>query len=102
MPRLSQTYFVYLMTNRSRKTLYTGVTNDLERRIYEHRNRLIPGFSARYNVDHLLYYEPYYYVEDAIAREKEIKGWVRRKKMALIESTNPDWEDLSDRVLEDL
>ncbi|MDT8316642.1 MAG: GIY-YIG nuclease family protein [bacterium] len=87
-------YYVYIMTNRSR-TLYTGVTSHLEKRVYEHRNKLVPGFTKRYNIDKLVYFETTTDVHSAIGREKQIKGWLRRKKIALIESTNPDWLDLS-------
>lgn len=87
------TYFVYIMTNRSR-TLYTGVTNNLERRVREHRSKLVPGFTQRYNITRLVYWEEYRDVRDAIAREKEIKGWLRSKKIALIESVNHHWDDL--------
>ena len=75
--------------------LYTGVTNNLERRIYEHQHKLVPGFTARYNVIKLVYFTETTDVQAAIAREKMIKGWVRRKKNALIESANPTWKDLA-------
>jgi len=88
-------YYVYIMTNRSR-TLYTGITNDLKRRVYEHKNKLINGFTKKYNITKLVYYEPTNEVTSAIAREKQIKGWLRRKKIALIESANPRWKDLSE------
>ena len=87
-------YYVYILTNNS-KTLYTGVTNDLERRIYEHQNKLVPGFTVPYNLSRLVFLETTPNVRAAIAREKQIKGWTRRKKIALIESTNPRWRDLS-------
>lgn len=87
-------YYVYILTNRS-KTLYTGVTNDLIRRVYEHKQKLIPGFTQKYNIDKLAYYEETVDVTAAIAREKQIKGWLRVKKIALIESMNPEWHDLS-------
>ncbi len=87
-------YYVYIMTNRSR-TLYTGMTNNLERRVYEHKRKLIPGFTSRYNITQLVYYESTNEVLDAIAREKQIKGWRRSKKIALIESVNPEWRDIS-------
>ena len=87
-------YYVYILTNTTR-TLYVGVTNDLERRMYEHKNKLVPGFTSKYNVTWLAYYEQTSDVESAIAREKEIKGWRRSKKVALIESSNPRWKDLS-------
>jgi len=88
-------YFVYIMTNKSR-TLYVGVTNDLERRVYEHKHKLVPGFTQRYNITQLVYFEQTNDINSAIAREKQIKGWLRRKKIALIESVNPIWRDLSD------
>ncbi len=79
---------MYILTNRTR-TLYVGVTNDLERRMYEHKNKLVPGFTSKYNITWLAHYEQTSDVESAIAREKEIKGWRRSKKVALIESSNP-------------
>jgi putative endonuclease len=91
---MSKTYFVYIMTNRS-GTLYTGVTNNLERRVYEHKQKKIPGFTKKYNIDRLVYYEETPNIEEAIAREKQIKGWLRKKKIALIESLNPVLKDLS-------
>ena len=87
-------YYVYIMTNRS-ATLYIGVTNDLARRVYEHKNKLIPGFTAKYNITKLVYFETTDDVRTAIAPEKQIKGWLRVKKVALIESVNPSWDDLS-------
>ena len=86
-------YYVYIMTNRS-GTLYIGVTNDLARRVYEHKNKLIPGFTAKYNITKLVYFETTDDVRTAIAREKQIKGWLRAKKITLIESVNPNWDDL--------
>ena len=95
-PRWSRlkTYFVYILASRSR-TLYTGVTNDLQRRVYEHKHKLVPGFTARYNITRLVYFEETSDVLSAIEREKAIKGWTRAKKVALIEGVNPTWEDLS-------
>ena len=87
-------YYVYIMTNRS-GTLYVGVTNDLARRVHEHKNKLIPGFTAKYNITKLVYFETTTDVRTAIARERQIKGWLRVKKIALIESVNPNWDDLS-------
>ena len=87
-------YFVYILSNKSRM-LYVGVTNNLERRLFEHRMKLVPGFSERYGLTRLVYYELTGDVDSAIAREKQIKGWVRRKKVALIHSANPEWKDLS-------
>jgi len=89
-----KTYYVYIMTNRS-GTLYTGVTNDLERRVYEHKSRTGSKFTTKYKIDRLLHFEAFTNILDAITREKQIKGWLRAKKIALIESANPDWEDLS-------
>lgn len=87
-------YYVYIMTNSSR-TLYTGITDNLVRRVYEHKNKLIKGFTQKYNVTRLVYYEITSDVQAAIQREKQIKGWLRKKKIALIEAANPKWEDLS-------
>jgi putative endonuclease len=86
-------YHVYIMTNRSR-TLYIGVTNDLERRVNERRYMVKDGFSGRYLTDRLVYYESTGDVTSAIAREKQLKGWLRSRKIALIESMNPEWNDL--------
>jgi putative endonuclease len=88
-------YYVYIMTNRS-QTLYTGVTNNLQRRMYEHKHNLVAGFTSKYQITRLVYFEETSDVYAAIAREKEIKGWLRPKKIALIESMNPDWRDLSE------
>jgi putative endonuclease len=87
-------YYVYVMTNKS-KTLYTGVTNNLTRRVSEHKQKLIAGFTSKYNINKLVYYEMTPDVKAALVREKQIKGWLRSKKIALIESTNPAWKDLS-------
>jgi putative endonuclease len=87
---------VYIMTNNSR-TLYAGVTSDLERRVYEHKHKLIEGFTSRYNITKLVWFEAFPDIEQAIEGEKRIKGWLRRKKVALIEAMNPNWEDLSER-----
>jgi putative endonuclease len=87
-------YYVYIMTNAVR-TLYIGVTNDLERRVYEHKCKLAEGFTKRYHVSWLAYYETTTEVAAAIAREKQLKGWLRSKKIALVESMNPRWIDLA-------
>ena len=87
-------YYVYIMSNVSR-TLYAGVTNDLERRVWEHKQKLAPGFTRKYNLTLLGYFEATPDVLAAIAREKQIKGWTRAKKVSLIESVNPRWLDLS-------
>ena len=91
---MSKEYYVYIMASHS-KTLYTGMTNDLERRVYEHKNKLTPGFTSKYNINKLVLFESTTNVDEAIKREKQIKGWLRKKKVALIESQNPNWEDLS-------
>ena len=83
------------MTNRNNTVLYTGMTNDLQRRVYEHKNKLIKGFSSRYNTDKLVYFEVCEDAENTIMREKQIKGWTRKKKEELIVSMNPEWNDLS-------
>jgi putative endonuclease len=82
-------------------TLYTGVTNDLQRRVYEHKHKLVPGFTSKYNITRLVYYEVANDVEAAIRREKRIKGMMRAKKIALIRSLNPRWRDLSAAWYED-
>jgi putative endonuclease len=95
-------YFVYIVTNKNKTVLYTGITNDLDRRSAEHHENSIPfrhpSFAGRYNSYFLLYYEWFQQVEDAIAREKEIKGWRREKKEQLINSINPAWRFLNDEL----
>jgi len=88
-------YYVYIMTNNS-GTLYTGVTDNLIRRVYEHKSKLVEGFTRKYNITKLVYYEITGDVRAAIRREKQIKGWLRKKKIALIAATNPGWRDLSE------
>jgi putative endonuclease len=83
------------MTNRSR-TLYTGVSNNLARRVWEHKNHLIPGFTSNYRIDRLVYYESTPSIQAAIRREKEIKGWSRPRKIALVTADNPWWDDLAE------
>ena len=92
---MAEQYYVYIMTNKS-KTLYTGITDNLERRVYEHKKKLLEGFTKRYHITKLVYYEVTSDVRTAIEREKQIKGWLRRKKIALIEAINPQWTDLSE------
>ena len=88
-------YYVYILSSPTNVTIYTGVTNDLIRRVYEHKNHLDPtSFTAKYNVNKLVYYDMCGDVNAAIAREKQIKGWTRAKKNALVEAMNPDWQDL--------
>jgi putative endonuclease len=93
-----KTYFVYMMTNRSRVVLYTGVTNSIERRLWYHGNTSGESFTKRYNIDRVVYYESYQHIRAAIARENEIKGWRREKKNDVVRSSNPKWEDLSVRM----
>ena len=93
-------YYVYTLTNPS-GTLYTGVTNDLKRRVWEYKQKLVSGFAKRYNVSRLVYFEETSDVYAAISREKQIKAWRREKKVALIESVNRDWRDLSADWFED-
>ena len=86
--------FIYLVANKHNNVLYVGVTKDLIRRIYEHKNKLVKGFTQKYNVDRLVYYEIFPNIMLAITREKQIKGWSRKKKDDLISTMNPDWNDL--------
>jgi len=90
-------YFVYMLASKRNGTLYIGVTNDLERRIYEHKDNLFPGFTQRYGVHLLVYYEMVEDINDAITREKQLKKWNRAWKIRLIEKHNPKWEDLCDK-----
>ena len=88
-------YYVYIMTNWNNYVLYIGVTNNLERRVYEHKHKLLPGFTAQYNVNKLVYFEETPDVKAAIAREKQLKGWKRERKNELINHANPDWHELA-------
>ena len=91
-------YFVYLLASGKHGTLYLGVTNDLVRRVYEHRTKAVPGFSARYGVDRLVWFETHEAIEGAIVREKKLKKWRRDWKIRLIEESNPEWVDLYDGI----
>jgi putative endonuclease len=91
----NEQYFVYILAGKS-GVLYTVMTNNLERRVYQHKNKVTEGFTSKYNVDRLVYMETFGDVRDAIAREKQIKSWRRSKKIALIKSMNPKWRDLSE------
>ncbi len=93
--RNTMQYYIYILSS-LRRVLYVGITNNLERRIYEHRQRLLPGFTARYHVHRLVYFETTPDIQSALAREKQIKAWRRDKKVALIEIQNPKWHDLSE------
>jgi putative endonuclease len=96
----NKTYYVYIMNSPS-GTLYTGMTSDLRRRVYQHRHKLAKDFASQYNVVRLAYFEETTDINAAIAREKEIKGWWRSKKLDLIESTNPQWKDLAEGWFEE-
>ncbi len=89
-----KTYYVYILANKRNGTLYIGVTNDLIKRIHEHKNNLIAGFTSKYNVHRLIYYEQFVNIEYAMQREKRLKKWNRKWKLALIEKENPNWIDL--------
>jgi putative endonuclease len=95
---LHRSYFVYIMTNRTKTVLYTGVTNDLKRRVWQHKQKLHEGFTSRYQVTTLVYYELFDDVNSAIAREKQIKGGSRQKKLDLVNSMNAEWRDLFDEL----
>ena len=88
-------YYLYILANKKNGTLYIGVTNDLERRMFEHKNKLIEGFTKQYGLNMLVYFETYQYVNDAIKREKNMKKWKRQWKIDLIEKENISWNDLS-------
>ncbi|MCX5692087.1 MAG: GIY-YIG nuclease family protein [Candidatus Omnitrophica bacterium] len=92
-------YYVYIMTNKNNTVLYTGVTNDLVRRVYEHKEKLVPGFTKKYNITKLVYYEACENVEQAILREKKIKGGSRAKKMILINGMNKERKDLYEDII---
>jgi putative endonuclease len=94
-----KTYYVYILASKRNGTLYTGVTNDLLRRVYEHKSDLINGFTKKYKVHRLVYYEHVNDINSAVQREKRLKKWKRYWKIELIESMNPDWHDLYDELL---
>jgi putative endonuclease len=89
-------YYIYILTNKNNTVLYTGVTNDLVRRCHEHKNKLVKGFTEKYNVDKLVYYEAFDFIDQAIQREKQVKGYSRTKKDMLIDKANPNWDELYD------
>ncbi len=91
--------YTYIITNKKHGTLYTGVTSDLIARIYQHKNKVVKGFSARYNLSQLVYYEVFENIEEAIIREKKIKHLLRDEKIKMIEAMNPKWHDLYDKIL---
>ena len=92
---VGKTYFIYIISNESRM-LYVGVTNDLHKRVFQHKSKLVPGFTQKYNLYKLVYFEQFGDIRAAIAREKEIKGWLRSKKVAVIAAINPQWMDLTE------
>ena len=92
---MTKTYYVYILSSKRNGTLYIGVTNNLERRLYEHRNNLIEGFTNKYNVHHLVYFEDVNDIQSALQREKQLKRWTRKWKLELIEKVNPEWRDLA-------
>ena len=93
-------YYVYIMASAKNGTLYIGVTNDLVRRVYEHKNHIFPGFTSKYKVNKLVYYEAFHNIQDAIYQEKRLKNWHRNWKKDLIESMNPDWNDLYQEIIQ--
>jgi putative endonuclease len=93
---MTKTYYVYILASKRNGTLYIGVTNDLERRLYEHKNNLVEGFTNKYNVHHLVYYEDVNDIQSALQREKQLKRWTRKWKIELIEKVNPEWRDLAE------
>ena len=90
---MGKSYYIYIITNKS-NTLYIGLTNNLRKRLWEHKNKLVEGFSKKYNLDTLIYFEEHQNISQAIVREKQIKGWLRKKKIKLIKTINPNFEDL--------
>ena len=88
-------YYTYILTTKNNQMLYIGITSDLQKRLYEHKNKMLDGFTKKYNIDKLVHYEEFENVEDAINREKQLKGWTRSKKNNLISVNNPDWMELS-------
>jgi putative endonuclease len=101
MSRKQHVYNVYILSSLS-GTLYTGITNSLYRRTLQHKSKETPGFTSKYGIDRLVYYELFHDVRAAIRREKEIKGWTRKKKIALIEAMNPKWQDLAEGLGEEM
>jgi len=95
---MDKQYYIYIMTNSNNIVLYTGITNNLERRVYEHKEKLVEGFTKKYGITKLVYYEIFRDVDNAILREKQIKGGSRAKKIKLINSMNDDWRDLYDEL----
>lgn len=97
-PGMDKNYYVYILTNKSNSVLYTGVTSDLKKRVYQHKNKMIDGFSKKYNVSKLVFYEVFDDPEYAILREKQLKGGSRQKKLNLINGMNKEWSDLYEKI----
>lgn len=95
---MNKQYYVYIMTNRRNTVLYTGIAGNLIKRIYEHKQKIVEGFTKKYNINKLVYYEIFDNPENTISREKQIKAGSRKKKIELIESMNPEWKDLYDEL----
>ena len=91
-------FYIYILSSQNNNVLYVGVTNDLKRRVIEHKKAIVDGFTKKYHVNKLVYYETFSTSMEAIRREKQLKGWIRNKKIALINSMNPEWEDLFDKL----
>ena len=96
MIKTSVSFYVYILASKKNGVLYIGVTNDINRRVFEHKKKLVKGFSSRYNVDKLVYLESFLYIKEAIQREKQLKKWNRDWKIELIEKNNPEWNDLAE------
>ncbi|MFT3810961.1 MAG: GIY-YIG nuclease family protein [Micropepsaceae bacterium] len=96
---MAHTYYVYILASARNGTLYVGVTNDLSRRVQEHKNGTVPGFTSKHGVDRLVWYQPFDLIDDAIAHEKRVKRWARKWKLELIEKMNPRWADLYETTL---
>lgn len=96
---MNKQYYIYIMSNKKNGTLYIGVTSDIIKRVWEHKNNVIQGFTSKYGLHNLVYYEVYDDIENAIKREKRLKLWLRQWKIDLIEGMNPDWNDLYDQIL---
>ena len=91
---MNHNYYVYIMTNRVNKVLYTGVTSDIRKRVYEHKSKMVKGFTEKYNCNKLVYCEHNTDIKQAIQREKQIKGWLRARKIELVEKENPEWNEI--------
>jgi len=96
---MNKSYFVYILSNKRNGTLYIGITNNIIRRVNEHKNKIADGFTKKYDLTNLVYYEKFNYINDAIMREKQLKTWRRVWKLDLIEKSNPNWNDLSDNFI---